>query len=25
LGEIIGEITTDDILDKIFSMFCIGK
>ncbi len=25
LGEIVGEITTDDILDKIFSEFCIGK
>jgi tRNA modification GTPase len=25
LGEILGEITTDDILQKIFSEFCIGK
>lgn len=25
LGEITGEVTTDDILDKIFSQFCIGK
>jgi len=25
LGEILGEITTDDILAKIFSTFCIGK
>ena len=25
LGEIIGETTTDDILNKIFSSFCIGK
>lgn len=25
LGEIIGVVTTDDILDKIFSKFCIGK
>jgi tRNA modification GTPase len=25
LGEIIGETTTDDILDRIFSRFCIGK
>ncbi|TET14846.1 MAG: GTP-binding protein, partial [Actinobacteria bacterium] len=25
LGEIIGETTTDNILDKIFSQFCIGK
>ena len=25
LGEVAGETTTDDILDKIFSNFCIGK
>ena len=25
LGEIIGETTTEDILDKIFSQFCLGK
>ena len=25
LGEITGEVTTDDILDRIFSSFCIGK
>ncbi len=25
LGEIVGRVTTDDILDKIFSEFCIGK
>lgn len=25
LGEIVGFITTEDILDKIFSEFCIGK
>jgi tRNA modification GTPase len=25
LGEITGAITTDDILEKIFSQFCIGK
>jgi tRNA modification GTPase len=25
LGEVTGEITTDDLLDSIFSKFCIGK
>lgn len=25
LGEITGEVTTDDILDNIFSNFCVGK
>lgn len=25
LGEIIGAVTTDDILDRIFAEFCIGK
>jgi len=25
LGEITGEITTDDLLESIFSNFCIGK
>ncbi len=25
LGEVTGEVTTDDILDRIFSEFCIGK
>ncbi|MBY5960101.1 tRNA uridine-5-carboxymethylaminomethyl(34) synthesis GTPase MnmE [Membranicola marinus] len=25
LGEITGEVTTDDLLDKIFRDFCIGK
>ncbi|MCK5557481.1 MAG: tRNA uridine-5-carboxymethylaminomethyl(34) synthesis GTPase MnmE [Candidatus Hydrogenedentes bacterium] len=25
LGEIVGEVTTEDILDRIFSEFCVGK
>ena len=25
LGEVTGEVTTDDVLDIIFSRFCIGK
>jgi tRNA modification GTPase len=25
LGEIVGDTTTDDILERIFSQFCIGK
>jgi tRNA modification GTPase len=25
IGEIVGQTSTDDILDRIFSMFCIGK
>jgi tRNA U34 5-carboxymethylaminomethyl modifying GTPase MnmE/TrmE len=25
LGEVTGAVTTDDILSKIFSEFCIGK
>jgi len=25
LGEITGEITTDDLLGNIFGRFCIGK
>lgn len=25
LGEITGEVTTDDVLDRIFGTFCVGK
>ena len=25
LGEIIGAVSTDDLLDNVFSKFCIGK
>ena len=25
LGEVVGAVYTDDILDRIFSRFCIGK
>ena len=25
IGELTGEVTTDDILDRVFSTFCIGK
>ena len=25
LGEITGEVRSDDILDAIFSQFCVGK
>jgi tRNA modification GTPase len=25
LGEIVGQVTTEDLLDRIFGQFCIGK
>ena len=25
IGEIVGKTTTEDVLDSIFSQFCIGK
>jgi len=25
VGEIVGKTTTEDLLDRIFSQFCIGK
>jgi tRNA modification GTPase len=25
LGEVVGKISTDDILERIFATFCIGK
>jgi tRNA modification GTPase len=25
VGEIVGKTTTEDLLDSIFSQFCIGK
>jgi len=25
LGKIVGAVTTDDLLDRIFKTFCIGK
>jgi tRNA modification GTPase len=25
LGKIVGATTTEDVLDKIFSQFCLGK
>ena len=25
LGKVSGAVTTDDVLDRIFSRFCIGK
>jgi tRNA modification GTPase len=25
LGEMVGETTSEDLLDRVFSQFCIGK
>jgi tRNA modification GTPase len=25
VGEVVGETTTDDLLDVVFSEFCLGK
>jgi tRNA modification GTPase len=25
LGELVGAVYTDDLLDRVFSRFCIGK
>ncbi|HEX7447478.1 MAG TPA: hypothetical protein VF306_08030 [Pirellulales bacterium] len=25
LGQVVGTVYTDDVLDRIFSRFCIGK
>ena len=25
LGEVVGAVTTDDLLDRIFGEFCVGK
>jgi tRNA modification GTPase len=25
IGEVVGKTTTEDILDSIFSQFCLGK
>jgi tRNA modification GTPase len=25
VGEVVGKTTTDDLLDSIFSQFCLGK
>jgi tRNA modification GTPase len=25
IGEVVGKTTTEDLLDSIFSQFCIGK
>jgi tRNA modification GTPase len=25
MGELVGEVTTDEVLEEIFSRFCIGK